>query len=143
MASDSSAVVLQGGCNCGKIRYTATSLPEYMCHCTCITCRKASGSAYLACAGFPRASVTWVNSPPKYYISSTFAKRGFCGDCGSTLTYEMNERPGRITLCAGTIDDWEAKGDIVKPAHYSYLGEKAVWFDVPDDGLVRYEGDDE
>ncbi|EEQ34169.1 DUF636 domain-containing protein [Microsporum canis CBS 113480] len=139
----SSSVVLQGGCCCKKIRYTSTTLPKSMSNCFCITCRKISGAPYATFSRFPRSSITWLNELPKYFRSSNFAKRGYCGDCGSTLTYEMDERPDSISLCPGSFDDWDVKGELMKPTDHIFLGEKAVWFDVPNDGLSRFTGDDE
>jgi hypothetical protein len=46
-----------------------------------------------------------------------------------------------ISVAAGTIDDWDVKGELVKPREYVFVKEKPVWFDLPDDGLPRWELD--
>ncbi|KAI1944032.1 hypothetical protein LOZ66_000620 [Ophidiomyces ophidiicola] len=136
-------IVLKGGCACSKIRYTSTAMPEWVHNCLCITCRKASGAPYQTFAGyFLRSAVTWTTEPPKYYRSSDFAKRGFCDECGSSLTFEMDAFPDNISLAAGSFDDWDIVGGhnaLTKPEGYIYVKQKPVWFDLPNDGLERFE----
>ena len=46
----------------------------------------------------------------------------------------------RVYLTAGSIGEKSVKGVLVKPMEHIFLGEKAAWFEVPDDGLRRHEG---
>ncbi|WEW56543.1 hypothetical protein PRK78_001989 [Emydomyces testavorans] len=136
-----SPVLLKGGCACSKIRYTSTAFPEWMGHCLCNTCRKCAGAPYQTFASFPRSAVTWTTEPPKYFRASTFAKRGFCDQCGSSLTFEMDATPDKISLAPGSIDDREVKGGkeaFPRPDGYIFAEETAVWFEIPNDGLERH-----
>src|SRR5436190_12280912 len=135
-----SNVVLRGGCACNHIRYTSRTLPEYISNCFCVQCRKASGGPYQSFAEFPTSSITWL-AEPKYRQSSDKARRAFCEKCGSSLVFQYNATPERISLAAGTIDDWDVKGELVKPREYTFIKEKPVWFDLPDDGLQKWELD--
>lgn len=139
-------VVLHGGCACNKIRYASTSYPKNMSSCLCVQCRKAAGGPYQTFTQFPHAAVTWLTEPPKYFRSSSFAKRGFCDSCGSSLTYEVDERPETISIAAGSIDDWEIpegeKHKLGKPEFYIFARERAPWFQQ-NDVLPRFMGDDE
>lgn len=56
------------------------------------------------------------------------------------MTYEADDEPERINISAGVLDDWEVKGDIVKPHEYIFVEEKPVWYDIPNDGLQRLVG---
>ena len=53
--------------------------------------------------------------------------------------------PDLLGIAAGTID-WPEDGGggdgwgIVRPSCHIFLREKAGWFEVPVDGLERYEG---
>jgi len=48
----------------------------------------------------------WTRGAPKYFVSSNVARRGFCGDCGTPLTFESGgavdlsivafDRPGEV-----------------------------------------------
>lgn len=47
----------------------------------------------------------------------------------------------RISITAGSIDEESVKCGLgVKPSEHIFLREKAEWFEVPDDGVPRYEG---
>ena len=48
--------------------------------------------------------------------------------------------PELIGIPAGTIDPGSDGGDIPRPDCHIFLGEKAGWFEVPGDGLERFEG---
>lgn len=45
-------------------------------------------------------------------------------------------QPDKISITVGTIDENEV--EIPKPTAHIFLEEKARWFDVPNDGLNRY-----
>jgi hypothetical protein len=49
-------------------------------------CQKATaglGGFYITAKEF-----AWTRGAPKYFVSSNLARRGFCGDCGTPLTFE-------------------------------------------------------
>ncbi|CAO3639692.1 unnamed protein product [Cunninghamella blakesleeana] len=102
-----SDTIVQGGCLCGKIRYSfklSKSLDKMhanFCHCT--MCRKGSGSTIAAFIEVPREDVTIDQGEIKQYQSSKTCLRGFCGDCGSQLTWQdIND--GTLDFCLGTLD---------------------------------------
>lgn len=48
-------------------------------------------------------------------------------------------QPHKISITVGSIDEESVKGVLVKPSEHVFLGEKAGWFQVPEDGLQRFE----
>jgi len=47
----------------------------------------------------------------------------------------------RIGITAGTFDTFdEARGVMGKVEEHIFLKEKAAWFEVPEDGIPKYEG---
>ncbi len=100
----SNDLVLVGGCQCGAVRYhaRAASNDAYYCHCS--MCRRAFGNVFAAFVNVKKADVTWDTSPPEYFASSKIAKRGFCGTCGTPLTFEYAEFD-RMDLSVGSLDD--------------------------------------
>ncbi len=85
-----------GGCQCGAVRFTAASLGRAsLCHCR--MCQKAFASigGLLVTAN----DLQWTRGAPKYFQSSNKASRGFCGDCGTPLTYETG-RSLDVAICA-------------------------------------------
>jgi hypothetical protein len=91
--------VLTGGCQCGAVRFRVERLGRAsICHCR--MCQKQFGSFY---GPFVTGiGVTWTRGAPKHFRSSTAARRGFCGDCGTPLTFEIE---GAVELAIGALDD--------------------------------------
>lgn len=132
---------------CSKFRYTSTAYPEDMSSCFCVQCRKAAGGPYQTFARFPRSAFSWEAEQPKSYRFSSSVNRRFCDVCGSSLTFEVDERKDKITVLSGSIDDWEIpeeeKHKLVKPSYYVFAQERAAWYDSPNDGLPKWKGDND
>ena len=127
-----------GGCLCGAIRYEVRGDPIYIGHCHCSRCRKSSGAAFLTAALFPKDSIQWTTQVPKLYPSSAGVDRGFCPDCGSSLTFQS---PGRLLLLIGSLDRPE-EIDMSDPrrfeANHVFFSEKLPWFHI-EDNLPRFD----
>jgi hypothetical protein len=91
-----------GGCQCGAVRFRMNGQPKDVSVCHCRMCQKAFGAYYAPLVAVGEAQVTWTRGAPKRFASSNFVKRGFCGDCGTPLTYEA---PDGLSLAAGAFDD--------------------------------------
>jgi hypothetical protein len=88
MAQASAGPVLNGGCLCGAVRFTAVPAKHEFGVCHCSMCRKwAAGPFFnMECAG----TVTITDaSNLGIYKSSEWAERGFCKRCGSVLFYRL------------------------------------------------------
>ena len=101
--SGEAQVELTGGCQCGAVRYRLTARPtgESVCHCR--MCQKASGAPFMAFAGVRVAELVWTRGTLKLFASSAVAERGFCGDCGTPLTYSIPGRD-RVSITIGSLD---------------------------------------
>lgn len=68
-------------------------------------CQKAFGSLFGPLVS--AFDVEWTRGEPKYFESSDKIKRGFCGHCGTPLTYEEIGRPPeqQIEIAIGAFDD--------------------------------------
>lgn len=92
-----------GGCQCGAVRYAAATIEAdaYWCHCR--MCQRAVGNVAAALVNALKADVTW-HGKPAYYASSPIARRGFCGACGTPLTFEYHDSD-KMDLTVGSLDD--------------------------------------
>jgi len=101
--------VRTGGCQCGKLRFRATSLLDnpHVCHCR--MCQKANGNLFSASVGVLHANFTWTRGQPAEFASSDDAVRGFCRDCGTPLYYQGDGSP-HISVALGAFDQ---PGDIL------------------------------
>lgn len=94
---------LTGGCQCGAVRFRAASLGRAsICHCR--MCQKANGGFFGAFV--TGKGVTWTRGELAYFQSSSHVRRGFCGNCGTPLTYEHLEGipEGQVELAIGAFD---------------------------------------
>lgn len=79
---------LQGHCLCGEVRVTIPELSEEITVCHCHMCQKFFGGPFLSLAGVLPQDVE-INGEEQIqrYLSSEWAERGFCKQCGSSLFY--------------------------------------------------------
>lgn len=92
-----------GGCLCGAVRYRVTGPLRPVVNCHCSQCRKASGH-HVAATAAPRDHFEMTGERGlKWYRSSEKARRGFCGECGSSLFWSADGRD-YIAIMAGTLD---------------------------------------
>ena len=118
---------MTGGCQCGRIRYTADVEPDqaYLCHCS--MCRRATGGVSIAFVNPPRENVTW-HTEPDWYQSSPIARRPFCSRCGTPLGFEFLEAGTNIDLTVGSFDDPTP----FAPNHnYAIESMLPAWLDAP------------
>ena len=125
--------LLEGGCLCGAIRYRATAAPirGVICHCT--MCRRHSGAPALSFVHFPARSFTWVRGKPALYQSSEFAQRGFCANCGSTLSMHEEVLADRMLIAVGSLDE----PNRVQIDDHVWTKDQISWFRI-DDCLPRF-----
>ena len=124
-----------GGCLCGKVRFTTTGPLREVIFCHCSQCRRQSGLYFAAtsvsadCLALEGAgNITW-------FAASGFAKRGFCGTCGSILFWKPNDEP-RYAILAGAFDHPEC----LHPGHHICTDGRPEFYQI-NDGLPQYPGD--
>ncbi len=91
-----------GGCQCGAVRFHVEGALGDASVCHCRMCQKASGNFYLPLVSVREAKVAWTRGERKRFRSSNHVHRGFCGECGTPLTYEA---PDGVALAIGAFDD--------------------------------------
>ena len=78
-----------GGCQCGAVRFASYSEPVKIGVCHCRMCQRATSSPFAVLAEIPRADFAWTKGTPATFQSSSRAKRDYCRDCGSPLTFRF------------------------------------------------------
>jgi hypothetical protein len=66
--------------------------------------------------------------------TSPGVERGFCGKCGTSLTYVAQRWPGKLSVLAPTLDD----PGIATPTAHVYVEHKLPWVKLHD-GLPTHE----
>lgn len=117
---------LTGGCQCGRVRYSATLENDdaYWCHCK--MCQKATGGIAAAFVQVPRAGVVWA-SECDWFQSSPIARRGFCAACGTPIAFDFVDPGTDIDLTVGSFDDPSAFRPIL---HAGAESVHETWLDT-------------
>ncbi|KAI0906017.1 Mss4-like protein [Ustulina deusta] len=120
----------EGGCFCGKVRYSLEGEPLAKALCHCLDCRKITGSTYstniiVAGAGFKLLSGT-PKSISKVADSGREIVSHFCGDCGSTLYRDGASFGDSKVVKVGTLDDINAL-DAALPAVELFASHRVSW----------------
>ena len=102
-------MALQGGCQCGAVRYEVKGTPQHVALCHCSDCRKSSGAPMVAWAAFAETEFTIAQGDLTTYNSSGTALRSFCPKCGTGIAYRNEEYlPGIVDIQSATLDDPDA-----------------------------------
>lgn len=120
---------LEGGCQCGAVRYVASGAPLMTALCHCTMCRRANAAPAVAWVLFEAENVRFTQGEPATFASSPDARRGFCARCGTPLSFTASYIPGLIDLTVGSLDQPER---VQLDFHYWY-SKRLSWLHVADD----------
>src|SRR5688500_6490576 len=112
-----SEISLEGGCQCGSVRYriVGSSLIAAICHCT--MCRRANAAPIVAWAMYKEEQVTFLNERPTPYQASPEATRRLCGRCGTQISFVADYIPGLVDI---TIARLYHPNAVSPTLHYCY-----------------------
>jgi hypothetical protein len=126
-----------GGCQCGAVRYALYAEPHgpHICHCR--MCQKAFGSFFAPLVMIELEDFAWTRGEASIFMSSPTVERGFCGRCGTPLTFR-NIEGDRIDVSIGSLDA-PAK---VRPERQIGTESRMPWFaelqDLPASATEEY-----
>jgi hypothetical protein len=114
---------LTGGCLCGAVRYEARPDHREGYYCHCRMCQLAFGNTRAAFLNLRKDQLSWTAAQPTRYASSKIALRGFCGRCGTPLSFEYIASE-RMDLSVGSLD----RPEQLKPvSHFAVESRIAPW----------------
>ena len=118
----------QGGCLCGRIRFTAKGPVQKPHTCSCKMCQKHSGALTQTWVEFPSDSVEWdgPGGEPSKWRSSEYSNRSFCSECGSTLG-AIDDDPV-IAIPLGSFDSPNRKE--LKPLGHTNKSSRPSWWGI-------------
>jgi hypothetical protein len=95
-------------CSCGALGATVHGEPVRISVCHCGQCKRRSGSAFAFNSVWPADQVETRGEFSTYTRSSDegfWARFHFCPACGVTVFYEIERRPGLVSIPVGTFAD--------------------------------------
>lgn len=122
-------MTIEGGCQCGHIRYRLSgALPgAYACHCG--GCKKQSASAFSMSVAIDFARLEVSGEPAMFETtgySGALKRCYFCAACGTRLWHRSATSPGAATLKVGTLD--EAAG--IAPRGHLWVSRKQAGIEI-------------
>jgi hypothetical protein len=129
-----SEVRYTGGCMCGAVRYQLTGEGTNLCCCHCASCRRAAGAPAVPWGTFARAAFSVTRGHLAEYRSTPPVLRGFCAQCGTSLTYRHERHAAEIDVTLASLDDPGA----LAPTMHVWVSDKLPWESISD-GLPQFE----
>jgi hypothetical protein len=123
---------LEGGCQCGAVRYQVAGAVthETLCHCT--HCRRASAAPVVAWFSVRPEAFALTQGRLKFFRSSPEVARGFCADCGTPITYQRDGL-GEVDVTTCSLDNPES----TPPRDHTFTRSALPWAPV-EDSLPRH-----
>ena len=132
---------VEGGCECGAVRYVVDAVPKmiYACHCT--RCQRQSSSAFGMAVLFVDGTIDLSGAPAKAYVRDGNGRkvRGyFCPECGTRLYHQWFNADGDLpffNVKPGTLDDtsW------IAPGCHMWTQHRQPWLQLPNDAVAFAE----
>jgi hypothetical protein len=121
--------MIGGSCLCGEISFELTAAPEFMNHCHCRMCRKASGASFGTFLHAEGRHFRWVSglSSIQTYESSPGNFRPFCSKCGSRVPV-LEKNGAEVIIPAGALDDDPQS----RPVVHFHVDSRAPWDEICD-----------
>jgi Uncharacterized conserved protein len=122
-----------GGCQCGAVRFRIRGEigPASICHCR--MCQKQFGGFFGPFVAV-KGELEWMREEPSYFQSSVNIARGFCGKCGTPLTYR---HPDGLEMAIGAFDE---RDDLAPTLQINYAA-RLPWVETIFDQPVHEDPD--
>jgi hypothetical protein len=108
------AFPVEGGCQCGAVRYRVTAPPLSVYNCHCRDCQRTSGATNEMSMPIRRETLEHLSGDliafDKTADSGRIVRQMRCARCGTKVWNEPQSSPALIILKPGTLDDpsWAA-----------------------------------
>lgn len=121
--------MVRGACLCGDVSFELTGPPDFMNHCHCRICRKASGTSVGTFLHVQGSRFRWLGGQDgiRAYESSPGSFRPFCGRCGSRVPV-IEDDGAEVIIPVGTLDDDPG----VRPLVHFHVASRAAWDEIHD-----------
>jgi hypothetical protein len=101
-------IAREARCSCGALRASCRGEPVRRSICHCLECQRRTGAPFGLNATFAAEQVEISGERTAYTRRSDegfWVRTSFCPVCGSTVFYEIERRPGMVTIPVGAFAD--------------------------------------
>jgi hypothetical protein len=124
----------EASCACGALTARAKGEPARLSICHCNACKRRTGSAFSWNATYDADRVTISGAFQSYVRGSDdgfWGRHSFCPTCGVSVFYEIERRPGMVSIPAGAF----AAADFRGPDIEVYAERACPW--LPPLGIAQ------
>ena len=129
----------EASCACGQMGIRLDGEPRLVSSCCCGQCQRRTGSFYGVTAFFDDDQVEKVWGESRVHLrrgdSGNELSFRFCPDCGSTVWWLAEARPGSVAVAGGAFAD----PDFPAPERIIWAGNRHPWVCVPP-GVSEFPG---
>jgi hypothetical protein len=129
---------MQGGCQCGAVRYEVTAEPKATGMCFCRDCQIQSGSAFGMSLIVPKQGFRVTRGETRSFTrdtdSGSTTECVFCPDCGTRLYHLPKKLPDNVNVKPGTLDDPSG----IAPSIAVWTLRQQAWVPIPA-GIPTFE----
>ena len=128
---------VRGSCLCGGVTFEVELPFRRANHCHCSRCRKHSGTFGLTQGRVPRSQFRLLSGDEliRVFRPGGGKAKAFCSTCGSSLFGADWPEGEEVSVRLGALDD----DPEIRPEYHTFVGSRAPWDELPDDGLPRYD----
>lgn len=126
--SDQVMPTIRGRCLCGACLFELSGSPNWVGHCHCESCRRATASPFTTWIGQENGRWRFLGDMPVSFVSSPGNTRGFCGKCGSPMFFRAQRFPNEVHFYAALLDHPES----VEPSTHFHADEMLPWIHLCD-----------
>ncbi|KPK04973.1 MAG: hypothetical protein AMJ64_12510 [Betaproteobacteria bacterium SG8_39] len=132
--------ILEGGCQCGHVRYRISGAPDGLVVCHCSACQRQTGSAFAMSLIVRKQDFALQQGTLKSFTrvadSGNRLEGHFCPDCGVRIFHSTAAVPDKIRVRPGTLDDrsW------LKPDKQIWTRSRQPWLAAELKPLPAHEG---
>lgn len=133
------AFPVEGGCQCGAVRFQIAAPPLGVYNCHCRDCQRSSGSTHTMSMPIRGEHVVLLRGELVAYDKRADSGRVVrilgCARCGTKVWNEPLSSPTMLVIKPGTLDDmsWAV------PVGNIWTASKATWVQI-DESLVNFPG---
>ena len=133
------AFPVEGGCQCGAVRFQIAAPPLGVYNCHCRDCQRSSGSTHTMSMPIRREDVVLLQGELVAYDKRADSGRVVrmigCARCGTKVWNEPLSSPAMLVIKPGTLADmgWAV------PVGNIWTASKVTWVEI-DESLVNFPG---
>jgi hypothetical protein len=122
----------EASCACGELRIMLTGDPELVSSCACRACQRRTGSAYGLTAFFREDQVAGQSGEAQLWSRTGESGKAllfrFCPNCGTTVWWTPEAKPGYVAVGGGCFADREFPA----PSRLIWTDFGAAWLRPPE-----------